>query len=155
MKVYLAGDHGGFPLKEQLRKFLLERGYAVEDLGPMSLDPGDDYPDFVFPLAGKVAAESDALGIVICRSGSGEVIAANKVRRIRATLSFSAQHARMARTDNDANILALPADYLNLSQVQEIAETFLTTPFSQAERHIRRLQKIKEYEDKGQLPITN
>lgn len=155
MKVYLAADHGGFTLKEQIKGFLRSQGYLLEDLGPDHLDPEDDYPDFVFPLAERVIAEQrvkgeepreTVFGIVACRSGSGEVMAANKVKGVRATLSFSTEHARLSRADNDAHILCLPADFLDFAKAQEIVQVFLTTEFSRAERHVRRLRKIEEYE---------
>lgn len=149
MKVFLAADHGGFLLKEKVKVFLEDQGYAVEDFGAHSLEDGDDYPDYVFPLAEALSGkEGEVLGLAFCRSGSGEAIAANKVRGIRATLSFSPEHAAKAREDNDANLLCLPSDYLDEDRVKKIVKAFLTTPFSSAERHRRRLQKIENYEEK-------
>lgn len=159
MKVYLASDHGGFNLKEAIKNFLLHEGYRVEDFGDKELNPDDDYTDFVFPLADKISrdwskedlnlqsGEIQSLGVVVCRSGSGEVIAANKVKGVRAVLSFSPEHAAKARVDNDANVLSLPSDYIDLEKAKEIIKEFLTTGFSYEERHIRRLRKILDYEN--------
>lgn len=166
MKVYLAADHGGFELKEKIKNYLTHELKSLEgqklevtDLGATQLDPEDDYPDFVFPLAEKVSAQNSeirdqkpeprpkALGIAVCRSGGGEVIAANKVKGVRAVVSFSPAHARMTRLDNDANVLCLPADYVSEEVARAIVKVWLATAFSRAPRHIRRLQKISDYEE--------
>lgn len=177
MKVYLACDHGGFELKEKLKEYLTQELKSINDqrievidLGPSQINPADDYPDYIFPLAEKVAGAaienahltSDksvsqfsifnsqlVLGVAACRSGGGEVIAANKVRGARAVLSWRADHAAKCRSDDNANIICLPADYINEATAKEIVKTFLTTKFSQAERHVRRLKKIEEYEGKN------
>ena len=150
MKVYIGADHGGYLLKEELKKYLMEKGYEVDDLGAHQLDPQDDYPDFVIPVAESVAlrqAQGDhSFGIVIGRSGNGEAIVANKVKGMRATLCLNESLARMAREHNDANILALGADFIDTETARKVVETFLTTPFSEAEHHKRRLQKISDYE---------
>src|SRR3989344_4237524 len=138
MKVYLASDHGGYRLKEEIKNYLKIENYEVEDMGNRELDPEDDYPDFIIPLAEKVAAEKGSAGIVLGRSGNGEQIAANKVKGIRAALCTSPQMASKAREDDHANILALGEDYLDFEFAKEIIETFLKTPFSSEERHRRR-----------------
>lgn len=146
MKIYLATDHGGYELKEILKKWLVDEGYQVEDMGAHSLDPNDDYPDFIIPLAQKVAGAKDALGIISGRSGNGEAIAANKVKGIRAAVCLNEEMARKAKEHNNANIISLGADYMSVEEAKNIVKTFLDTPFSNEERHIRRLKKIEELE---------
>lgn len=158
MKIYIASDHGGFEYKEEIKKFLVEIGYEVEDMGNTKFDPDDDYPDFVIPLAEKVAFRwvrqahhkqvqgELSFGIVLGRSGNGEAIAANKVKGIRAALCLNGKMAIMAREHNDANILSLGADYVDLETAKKIVEVFLKTPFSNEERHKRRLEDIKKIE---------
>jgi ribose 5-phosphate isomerase B len=143
MKVYLASDHGGFQYKEQIKQHLIDQGITIEDVGAHNLDPGDDYPDFVIPLAQKVAQEVGSFGIILGRSGNGELIAANKVRGVRAIMGCNPKMAKMAREHNDANVLSLGADYIDLKTAIEVVDVFLKTPFSNKERHKRRLEKIK------------
>lgn len=147
MVIYLASDHGGFELKEKLKSWLIERGTAGEDLGAYNLNPEDDYPDYIFPAAKKVVDNPGSLAIIIGRSGNGEVMVANKVFGIRAALCTSEAMAKKAREDNDANILSLGADFISFEEAKKIVTTFLETHFSKAERHLRRLQKIKTYEE--------
>ena len=149
MKIYLGADHGGYAAKEQLKKWLQANHYDFEDCGAFQLDPEDDYPDFSFPAAEKVAQDSlhEARGILSCRSSGGAVIAANKVRGIRAVSVFDQTSARHAREHNDANIIGVSGDWSTSEQIQEIVKTFLTTPFSQEPRHLRRIQKITQYEE--------
>lgn len=147
MNIYLATDHGGYDLKEILKNWLKESGYDTKDLGAFSIDPNDDYPDFIIPLARKVAQETDSLGIIIGRSGNGEAIAANKVKGIRAAVCLNEEMARKAKQHNDANILSLGADYISVDEAKNIAKMFLDTPFSNEERHIRRIDKIKKTEE--------
>ena len=147
MKVYIASDHGGFKLKEKLREYLESFRIDVEDMGPNKLITGDDYPDYTFPLAAKVAADVNSFGILMCRNGAGVNIAANKVSGIRASLSFSVKHAESIRKDDNTNILCLPSDYLSVEEALKIAGVWLNTEFSGAERHVRRMQKIKNFEE--------
>lgn len=146
MKVYIGSDHGGFQLKEELKKYLTDLGHEVEDMGVRELKPDDDYPDFIIPVAAHVSENSESRGIVIGRSGNGEVMAANKVKGVRAALCMNEQMARLAREHNDANILSLGADFIDGETAKKVVEVFLTTPFSDAERHKRRLSKIEAYE---------
>lgn len=145
MKIYIAADHGGFELKELLKEYLVEKGIEVVDMGNKELDPNDDYPDFVLPLAERVSKEG-GVGIVLGRSGNGEAIVSNKVKGIRAALCVSKKHAQKAREDNHANVLALGADYIDENGAKEIVDTFLETEFSKEERHVRRVAKITSYE---------
>jgi len=142
MKVYIGADHGGFKLKEDIKGYLVDLGYQVEDLGAHEVNNEDDYPDFIFPVSQKVEGEKEAFGIVIGRSGNGEAIAANKVKGIRAALCTSPEMAKKAREHNDANVLSLGADYVSEGEAKEIVKTFLETNFSGEERHKRRLEKI-------------
>ncbi|MBL8015076.1 MAG: RpiB/LacA/LacB family sugar-phosphate isomerase [Candidatus Doudnabacteria bacterium] len=145
MTIYIASDHGGFELKKKIVGWLAEQGKSVVDMGPAALDPEDDYPVYAFPLAEKVAKNSDDIGILICRSGNGMAIAANKVKNVRAAVCFTPAHAQKARDHNNANILVLDADYQSESMHIEIVRNFLNSTFD-AGRHTRRLQQIARYE---------
>ena len=149
MKVFLGADHRGFKLKEELKKFLIEKGYEVEDCGAFKYDQTDDYPDFALRVGEKVARDASARGILLCGSGTGMDAAANKVKGVRAALVFSAPIARAARNDDDLNVISLPADFLKPQEAEEIVEVFLKTPFEAVERRVRRLQKIAEIEKKN------
>jgi ribose 5-phosphate isomerase B len=146
MKIYMASDHGGYELKKELVNYLQEKGYTIEDMGNKKEDPQDDYPDFILPLAEKVAKEMGATGIILGRSGNGEAIAANKVKGIKAAVCLNVKMAKMAREHNDANILSLGADYVDLKTAKAIVDTFLETFFSKEEKHKRRVNKITSYE---------
>lgn len=144
--IYLGADHGGFELKEELKKDLAASGIETEDMGATSLNPNDDYTDFIIPVAKKVASNEDSFGIIIGRSGNGEAIAANKINGVRAALCLNEKMADKARDHNNANILSLGADYITSGEAKKIVKAFIETPFSNEERHIRRLNKIKELE---------
>jgi RpiB/LacA/LacB family sugar-phosphate isomerase len=146
--IYIGSDHGGFALKEQIKEFLDEAKLPFEDLGPTILNPGDDYFDYAAPVAEKVAADPlDNLGIVICRSGQGVNIVANKFKGVRAALVWNVKEAKMSRTDDLVNILSLPADYISADVTKNIVKTWLSTPLGAEERHVRRVQKIKDLEN--------
>lgn len=146
MKVYIGSDHGGYQLKRELKEYLGELGYEIEDMGAHELNPEDDYPDFIFPVAQKVAQDPESRGIVLGRSGIGEAMAANKVKGARAALVWNEQSAVKSREHNNANIISLGADYLDSQTAKELVKVFLETPFSGEERHKRRLGKISQYE---------
>ena len=120
--------------------------YLVKDLGPTMFNSHDDYPDYVIPLARKVAKDNKSVGVVICRNGQGVCIATNKVKGIRAVTGFSIKEVRTTRKDDNANVLCVPADYLKKEEIKKIVLKWLKTPFSHALRHQRRLQKIKKVE---------
>ncbi len=146
--VYIGADHGGFLLKEELKKMLTTDGTVVEDMGATSLDPTDDYPDFAHAVALKVVANPEnAKGIVICRSGGGVAIVANKTKRIRAVQVNSVEGAKHARSNDDANIIALAGDWLSIEQAKEIVTAFLQTSFLAQEKDQRRIDKILTIED--------
>ena len=145
--IYLACDHRGFRLKEEIKRFLLDQGYQVEDVGALLYDTGDDYPDFAAAAAEKIAASPvEHKGIFLCGSGHGVDIMANKYRGIRAALCWNAGVAKQSREHDDANVLVLPADWLDELAAKEIVSVWLGTSFTGEDRHIRRLKKIEETE---------
>ena len=146
MKLYIGADHRGFELKEHLRVWLEEEGHQVIDCGNTRYDPEDDFPDFSFAVAKKVQQDPESRGIVICGSGVGVNIAANKVKGIRASTGINVDEIRHARKHDDLNILAISSEYSSFKETQEMIAIFLTTPFESEERFIRRLDKIGEYE---------
>lgn len=146
--IYLGADHRGYDLKEKVKQWLVDLGYEYEDCGAFEYDKNDDYPDFAKLVAKKVLEDSGAKGILICGSGIGIAIAANKFNGIRAGTASFPEQVRASVNDEDLNILALSADYLDQDTARKIVKEFLETKFSGLERHIRRLNKIKEIESK-------
>lgn len=144
--IYIGADHRGFELKTRLFKRLSDEGYEVTDLGDDHLDPADDYVDFAKKVADAVVNSPENRGIILCGSGAGVDIAANKFDGIRSALAFDMARARQAREHEDANVLSLPADALDEETAWEIVKVFLKTLFSGEERHQRRLRKIEEIE---------
>lgn len=144
--IYLGADHRGFELKQRLFKRLQDEGYEVTDLGNDHLDPGDDYVDFANSVAQAVTSFPENKGVVLCGSGVGVDIVANKIDGIRCALVDNPQIAKQSREHEDANIIALPADILDEEKAFEIVKIFLTTEFSEEARHLRRLEKLKEVE---------
>lgn len=145
--VYIVSDHRGFKLKEHLKDFLSRQNIAFEDLGNMVYDPEDDYPDFAFALAQKVAEDpQSSTGIMICGSGLGMVVAANKVKGIRAGLAVTPWFAKHGRENDDLNVLSLAADITDEKTAEEIIKTWLETKFREEEKYERRVRKIEEYE---------
>lgn len=145
--IYLAADHRGFKLKEAIKQFLAGRGAAVEDAGAFSYDETDDYTDFAAAAAAKIAENpAEHKGIFLCGSGQGMDIVANKFRGIRAALCWDEEEAKKSRTDDDANVLVLAVDETDEARAREIVAVWLDTPFSGAERHVRRLKEIAEIE---------
>lgn len=140
-KIAIGGDHAGYEYKEQLRKHLEEKGYEVKDFGPFSAD-SVDYPDFAHPIAEAVAGGSQDAGILICGSGNGVAMTANKHQGIRAALCWNEELASLARQHNKANILCLPSRFVPYELAEKMAATFLTTEF-EGGRHDRRVDKIK------------
>ena len=147
MIIYIGADHRGFYLKEELKRELKKDGYEVVDLGNAESDQNDDYPDFARAVAEKVAgAGNEVRGILICSSGIGVDIAANKFDGVRSVLAMSAEHARAGRNDDDVNILSLASDFTAPGDAHAIARAFLATPFDGEERRVRRLNKIAAIE---------
>ncbi len=143
-KIYLAGDHAFFELKGKLMRELEFRGHEVVDVGAHSLDANDDYPDMVAVCAEQVAEDAGSFGIVGGGSGEGEAMVANRQKGIRATVFYGGplDIVRLGREHNDANILSLGARFVTDEEAFEVAELFVTTPFSREERHVRRIHKF-------------
>jgi ribose 5-phosphate isomerase B len=152
MIIYIGADHRGFALKEHIKEALKTAGGGTEvvDVGAFANDPADDYPDFARAVAERVAAApaaSAARGIVICGSGIGVDIVANKFRGVRSALALSAKHIRVGRNDDDVNVLSLAADFVTPEDALAIVTMFLSTPFKEEERFTRRLEKIASMEN--------
>jgi len=144
--ILLAADHAGFKLKNELKQKLTEQNFKLDDLTPKLLKPDDDYPDVAQILAKKVQ-ETDGRGILICGSGNGVCLAANKVKGIRAALGYNTQSAKWASEHLNANVLCLAGAILSPEYAISIVKHWLETPFSEDERHKRRLEKIKQLEN--------
>ena len=146
MRIGIAADHGGFELKKQLIGVLQEWGHTVTDYGAPSLDTGDDYPDYVVPLARDVAIGEQERGIAICGSGIGASVAANKVTGVRAALVHDAFSAHQGVEDDDMNVMCIGARVVGIALVQDLVRIYLQARFSGAERHRRRLGKVAALE---------
>lgn len=145
--IAIASDHGGFELKEKVMRHLQEAGYEVKDFGTYDRQ-SCDYPDFAGPAAESVAKGEAEKGIVICTTGIGVSITANKISGIRCALCHDVTTARLTRQHNDANVLSLGAGVIGENVAMDVVDTFLATEFSGGERHARRVAKIAEYEKK-------
>ncbi len=146
MKIYIAADHRGYELKEELKKHLAGGGYEVADCGNEKYDPEDDYPDFVNNLRGQMKADRQiSRGIVICGSGIGVSIAANRDGQLRCGLCFNEEQARSARAHDNINVLALASDHTSTEAAKKIADIFLKTPFDDSPKYARRLEKIDRH----------
>lgn len=147
--IYIGADHRGFDLKERVKRHLLDEGYDLVDLGNDHLDPSDDYVDFAHKVAEAVKNDPVNKGILLCGSGAGVDMVANKEHGIRSALVEDVARAKQAREHEDANVISLPADKLDEETSLEIVKAFLNTPFSGDERHIRRLEKMEEVESEN------
>lgn len=142
--IFIGADHRGYKLKEALKIYLKELNFEFEDMGALSLILDDDYPDYAISVAKKVSQDPEKnCGILICGSGVGVDIAANKFKGVRSALLFSIEQARMSRNDDDTNVLSFAADFVDENTAKEILKIWLETPFSYLERHARRVEKIK------------
>ena len=146
MRVGIASDHGGFALKEQIAELLRGSGYEVVDFGAHQMNPGDDYPDFVVPLARAVASGEIERGVALCGSGVGASIAANKVPGVRAALIHDVFSAHQGVEDDEMNVFCLGGKVIGAALAWELTETFLTARFSGAPRHQRRVAKVQALE---------
>jgi ribose 5-phosphate isomerase B len=155
MKIYIASDHAGYELKNTLKAFMTELGHTVEDKGAFALNTSDDYPDFITPAARAVATDAGSMGIVLGASGQGEAMCANKIEGIRCAVYYGDTGTQQTdasgnilnmiastRSHNDANILSLGARFITEEEAKHVVKTFLETPFSNEERHIRRINKF-------------
>ncbi len=146
MRIGIATDHGGFNLKEELVKQLREAGHEVVDFGAHRLNQGDDYPDYVVPLAEAVAAQKVDRGVAICGSGVGASVCANKIRGVRAALIHDHFSAKQGVEDDHMNILCMGGRTVGAAVALDLVQTFLAAEFSQAQRHLRRLSKVASLE---------
>jgi len=149
MKIALAADHGGFDMKQGLITRLRGVGHEVMDFGAAELDPDDDYPDYIIPLARAMAAGEVDRGIVICGSGVGASVAANKVKGIRAGLCHDHYSVRQGVEDDDMNVLCLGGRVMGIEVAWDHAQTLISATFSGAERHRRRLAKVARLEQQS------
>ena len=148
--LYIASDHGGFELKTEINKYLKSKKIKFEDLGPYKYSPEDDYPKAAATLATKISADPQgSQGILICRSGHGVSIVANKFKNVRAALCWNEQVAKASRHDDDANIICLPSDYISPDTATNTVKIWLNTAFSLDQKYSRRLNEIKEIESKN------
>lgn len=154
MIIYIGADHRGFALKAAIAAALKADGHEVVDVGAAMLDPADDYPDFACAVAEKISASSalavadgtETRGIVICGSGFGVDIVANKFKGVRSALATSPEHIRVGRNDDDVNVLSLAADRISKDDALKIVTMFLTTLFAKEGRYVRRIEKIAQIE---------
>jgi ribose 5-phosphate isomerase B len=150
MRIGIATDHGGFNLKEELVKQLREAGHELVDFGAYQLSDGDDYPDYVVPLAQAVAAKEVERGVAVCGSGVGASVCANKIRGVRAALIHDHFSARQGVEDDHMNILCMGGRTVGPAVAWDLVQTFLAAKFSQAPRHLRRLGKVASLETQEQ-----
>ncbi len=146
MKIYIGTDHRGFKLKKNLKTWLTNLGHEVIDNSNETFDPGDDYADFAITVAKNVSGDSESRGIVMCGSGVGVNIAANKIKGVRCSLGFDPNQVKNGREDEDINILAIAVDYTGEEPAKALILSFLDTKFVNVERHVRRLEKITQYD---------
>ena len=144
MKIYLGTDHAGYELKGELKPYLEELGYEVEDKGATKLDEKDDYPDFIFPVAEAVASDPEGRGIILGGSGQGEAMTANRVKGVRAAVYYGGKEEiiTLSREHNDANVLSLGARFITPDEAKKVVKKWLDTAFSNEERHERRIGKL-------------
>ena len=144
MIIYIGTDHKGFRIKEKVKSWLLSWGHEVEDLGAHSLNPDDDYPDFVTPVAREVSQNKESSGVILGKTGEGEAVCANRVKGVRAVVYYGGNLdlLRLTREHNNANVLSLAGGFLQAEEAEEAVRVWLETPFSNEERHVRRLNKL-------------
>lgn len=154
MRVHFGSDHAALELKTALIEHARELGHEPVDHGPFEYDAQDDYPVFVLPAAQAVKDDPGSLGVVLGGSGNGEQIAANKVPGIRAALAHSVETAKLGREHNDAQCLAIGARMNTIDEAKEMLAAFLSTPFSEDPRHVRRLGMLAKWEETGEFPTA-
>ncbi len=151
MRIHIGSDHAGLDFKNELITHLVMNGHDVTDHGPYEFDALDDYPDFCIPCAQAVAKDESSLGIVLGGSGNGEQMAANKVKGVRAALVWSVETAKLAREHNNANVIAVGGRMHEADFVKLLIDTFIATSFPGDERHVRRIEKVGNFEVTGSL----
>jgi ribose 5-phosphate isomerase B len=147
MKIYIGSDHRGYALSRSITDWLNQRGEDTTVLGDLKPDPEDDYVDFASAVGRKVSEEDGARGIVVCGSGVGVDIASNKIPGVRSCLGYSVELVKSGRNDDDVNVLSLGSDFISFDSAKGLIDAFLHTPFSGEDRHMRRIEKIKQLED--------
>src|SRR3990167_4816463 len=143
MRIILGSDHGGYELKEEIKRWLVGQKHKVSDVGAEKLEPEDDYVDYAALVAEEVAGNDDARGILFCRNGYGMMIVANRFQGVRCGEAFDIEAVKGGRTDDDINCLSVPSDYIKDGDVKKMIEVFLATEFSKEERYLRRLWKLE------------
>ena len=155
MRIHIATDHAGLEFSHDLQQHLRSQGHEVIDHGPQSYEPLDDYPSFCINAARGVVIDQlagiEALGVVFGGSGNGEQIAANKVAGVRAALVWNTSTAELAREHNDANVISIGARQHTIDEAKSFIDTFIATPFSNDDRHVRRIAQVGEYETTGAI----
>lgn len=152
MKIYLATDHAGFDMKEEIKSALLDEGFEVQDCGAYAYEEKDDYPDYIKLASEAVSNDPEnTRGIILGGSGQGEAMLANKFPRVRAVVFYGSQGEiiTLSREHNDANILSIGARFLTVEEAKRIVKIWLRTEFTHDERHVRRLAKIRDIEEGG------
>lgn len=146
MRIIIGADHNGFDYKQQLSAYLTNSGYEVTDVGNTNIDPEDDFPQFAGKAVIELLSQGDpeARAILICGSGQGMCMAANRFNGIRASLCWNIEEARVSRNDDNSNVLCLSSRYFSLEESQAIIEVFLKTAFAGAPRFVRRLQELDQ-----------
>jgi ribose 5-phosphate isomerase B len=146
MQVFIGADHNGFAMKQELREALTKAGHTVVDEGDESLRPDDDFPQFAARtvLAMRASKDNDPRGILICGSGQGMCMAANRYKGIRASIVWTAEEARAGRNDDDSNVLCIPARYISTKEALHLIEVWLATPFAGAARYKRRIRELDQ-----------
>lgn len=160
MNIYIASDHAGYEMKNELKEYLSDLGYNVEDLGANTYNPEDDYPDYAKLISENISKDVTNIGILICGTGQGEIMAANRNPGVRCALFYgeaipktqidisgtesndSYEIIKLARSHNNANVLALASRFIDIEQAKKAVSVFIETPFSNEERHVRRLSKF-------------
>lgn len=144
MKLFIGADHNGFELKAKLSEYLTSQGHEVIDMGDTELRPEDDFPLYAAKVASAVLAHDDSLGILLCGSGQGVCMAANRYKGVRASLIWDEDEAQSSRNDDDANIICLPAQKIDFKSAQNLVDTWLKTSFAGAARYKRRIQQLDQ-----------
>lgn len=147
MNVYLGTDHAGFEYKEKVKTLLGKLGHTPVDCGAFEYNKDDDYPDFCAEAARKVASDKNSMGVVFGKSGAGECMVANKVKGIRAFLAINEKNVQLAREHNDSNVMSIGFEFIQETDLENLLKTFLDTRFTEEERHVRRINKIKDLEN--------
>lgn len=148
MKIVLASDHAGYELKNQVKEFLISEGFQVEDMGAHTYNKDDNYPEIMLPVAMRVLSDSNAKAIIFGKSGQGEAMIVNRFPGIRAIVYHgkNLEILRLGREHNDSNILSIGAGFVEFEEAKEAIRLWISTPFSNDERHIRRIEQMDNIE---------